>query len=484
MPSIEAIKDFAKKIFGIQRDEAEKGEGLQRPVTKEMAIFDRTALRYDRQSKIKQCQEMANSDSRIARMLYKLASDAVIGGFTLKVESAASETVEKQAQEIIDTIIKRCEILRKLKGWIKSCLREGDLFLEVVVDDTTREIVRLKKLATAITFSNMDAEGNFPDDKEAYYQEHPWTREKIKTFEAWQIVHIPWEYEDGKPYGEPIFGAARLAWERLSSGEKNIVIRRAIKSGKKQHHKVGTEEKPGSWQEVEEYKRRNQDALENPLSPVQDFFSNGLVDIDDIGGDAELGNLADIEHFEGLLAMAAGIPIALLSGGREEGVNRDVLEEQEEDFYRVVGDINDTIEYGLRKVFNFALLLAGIHDESIKYTFNWGAKDRDDIDAKIDRGIKLQALGYSQETIFNVCDLDELTYEDEVERIQKQIEDGVIPYGVGMKLDPNMMILLSSMLGGDKLTEQISKLREVAEEALNEKAKPKETRKKSVVSLR
>ena len=329
----------------------------------------------------------------------------------------------------------------------------------------------------------MDAEGNFPDDKEAYYQEHPWTREKIKTFEAWQIVHIPWEYEDGKPYGEPIFGAARLPWERLSSGEKNVVMRRAIRSGKKQHHKVGTEEKPGSWEAVEEYKRRNQDALENPLSPVQDYFSNGLVNIDDIGGDSELGNLADIKHFEGLLAMAAGIPIALLSGGREEDVNWNVLREQEEDYFKVVHDINDTFEYGLRKVFNLALLLAGIHDESIKYTLNWGAKDRDDIDSKIDRGEKLQKLGYSFETTFNVCDLDELTYEDEVERIQKQIEEGVLPYGVGMKLDPNMMILLSSMLGGDKLTEQISKLREVAEEALNEKAKSKETRKKPVVSL-
>ncbi|MHC4395624.1 MAG: portal protein [Planctomycetota bacterium] len=483
MQSIEAIKDFAKKIFGIQRDDVAKGEGLQRPVTKEMAIFDRTSLRYDRQSKIKQCQEMANSDARIARMLYKLASDSVVGGFSLQIESGASETIEKQAQEIIDVVIEKCEILRKLKGWIKSCLREGDLFLEVIVDDATREIVRLKKLATAITFSNMDAEGNFPDDKEAYYQEHPWTREKIKTFEAWQIVHIPWEYEDGKPYGEPMFGSARLPWERLSNGEKNIVIRRAVRAGTKQHHKVGTEDKPGSWQEVEEYKRRNQDALENPLSPVQDYFSNGMVNIDDIGGDAELGNLADIEHFEGLLAMAAGIPIALLSGGREESINRDVLEEQEEDYFRVVHDINDTFAYGLRKIFNFALLLGGIHDESIKYSFNWGAKDRDDIDAKIARGEQLQKLGFSFETIFNVCDFDELTYEDEVERIQKQIEDGVLPYGVGMKLDPNMLMLLSGIMGGDKLSEQISKLREVAEEALNGKAKPK-PKKKSVVSLR
>ena len=44
------------------------------------------------------------------------------------------------------------------------------------------------------------------------------------------------------------------------------------------------------------------------------------------------------------------------------------------------------------------------------------------------RAERLQSIGLSFETVFNTMDLDGITYEEELERIKKQKEEGVIPY--------------------------------------------------------
>ena len=470
--TLDKIKSLASRIFGGGKSEAEKGEGLQRPVTPEMATYDKVTLKYDRRSVIQKCTEMEKSDPRIARMLQKIPADAVVGGMTISVDSATNDSTKEQAQKAIDDLLSRCQVGRKMKGWLNSMLREGDLFLEVIADDSSKEIVRLKKLAAIITFSNMNSEGNYPDGKPAYYQEHPLSGQKIKEFEHWQVCQMSWEYEDGKPYGTPLFASARLSWERLDNAEKNLVVRRAVRAGLKRHHKVGTPERPGTWEEVVEYRNMNKDTLANPQLASQDFYSTGTVDIAELTGDTTLDSMADIAHFEGLLSMIGGVPQALLGGGREKSINRDVLEEQEEDYYRVIADVDDTFEYGLRQIIDFQLLLAGINDESISYTFKWGAKDRDDVDAKVARALNLQKLGYSFETIFTICALDEVNIEDELERIEKQVEEGIIPYGIGLKLDPNIMALLGAtgaVKGEDneKLMERIGRIADLSERQLS-----------------
>ena len=470
--TMDKLRAIGAIIFGGRKD-SEHGVGLQRPVTKEMESYDKVAIRYDRQSVIQTCTLMAATDVRVARVLQKMASDSVVGGMNVKVEMASSDGVKDQAQEIIDAVMDDCRVIHYLKGWTLSCLKEGDLFWELVVDDKERKITRLKKLAAVITMSNMDSGGNFPKEKPAYYQEHPLTRQEIKTFEPWQICHVKWQEEDGKPYGTPIFAPARLSWERLDASEKNIVIRRGVRAGITRQHKIGSADRPGTWEEVNQYKDEVKDTAANPMDASQDFYSPGNIDIIELSGDTTLGDMEDIKYFEGQLTMVAGVPYALLSGGRESAINRDVLEEQEEDYFRVISDVNSTLEGGLRKVFDFALLLGGVNDESIAYTFRWGAKDRDDIDAKIDRALNLQKLGFSFDTIFNTVDLEGVTLEEEVDRIAEQVEEGKIPYGVGMKLDPAIVQLLAGVSAagknGDdtkKLEESLRRLGDIAEREL------------------
>lgn len=459
---IERIKEAARVLFtkNVKSDEVRSGKSLQRAVAPEAQEYDQISVREDRRNVIKDCITMEREDPRIDRLYYKMASDATVGDFTAKVEQAQSEGVVRKSQDVIDRVMDDCEILEKQRGWIVNALREGDTFLENIVDDSKKRIVRLKKMATIITMSNMDATGNFPIDKPAYYQEHIWTRKPIKTFEPWQVTQISWKFEDGNPYGCPLFRSSRLTRKRLDGGEKNITIRRSVVAGSKMQHRVGTETNPGSWEDVNTYKDNNKDTLANPLAPHQNYFTTGNIDIKKIGEDTTLGDIADIMYMEGVMMLPSGVPMALLGGGREKDINRDVLEEQTQDYYRVSDDISEVFEKAYRKIFSFALLLAGINDESIVITFNWGAKDREETDAKIARGKLLQELGFSFETIFGVCDLDNITFEMEMERVQRQLESGWVPYGNSMKLDPNVLLALVAMGKGDdtQLEELVSSI--------------------------
>lgn len=467
---IERIKEAARVLFlrNVRSTEVGSGDSYQRAVVPEAAEYDRISMREDRRSVITDCIKMEKQDPRIDRLYYKMASDATVRGFDVNVETASTDAIQDQAQDVIDEVIDRCGILDKQRGWMINALREGDTFLENIVDDKTRKLIRLKKMATIITMSNMDAMGNFPKDKPAYYQEHIWTRQPIKNFEPWQVSQISWKFEDGNPYGCPLFRASRRTQKMSEKGIENIAIRRSIISGNRMQHQVGNENAPGNWEDVKTYQDKNKDTLANPMAAHQNYFTTGNIKITKIGEDTTIGDIDDIKYIEGVMILPSGVPNALLSGGRETDVNRDVLKDQTNDYYRVVDDISEVFEKAYRKVFRFALLLAGINDESITITFNWGAKDREERESKLERAIKAQVMGVSFETCFGIMDLDGVTFDEEMERIREQVEEGIVPYGVGMKLDPNVLMALLATNSGEQgnveeLIKVVSKLKDLAE---------------------
>ena len=425
----EAERDSVDRTF-MKNVSRSNSSGFQRGVMPGFEDLDRANIRQDRINKFKDINMMVNVDSRIDRLLRKLSSDAGYGNLEVIVESGENDQIKSSAQSVIDRTRKNLDDKKKLKGWIKGLLRDGDLYLQLIVDAGEREIVRAKKLAAEMTYSRLDAEGNFPKDKKPYYQENPIIQgDIVREFDEWEIVHLKWDEEDGKPYGNPIFASSRLTWKRLESGEKDVAIRRKIRAGQKKLHTIGTKEEPAEWSEVDEYKLQNKDTIDNPTHPSQDYYSNGLVDIKNLEGDENLGELDDLKYLEGILWIATGVPQALTSGGRESATNFTVIKEQEEDYLRVIGDIDEIFENAFRVIFNFALLLKGINPDSVKYSFKWGSKDREDTDKKVERTLKLERMGYSFRTLFDIIGLPDLSYEEEVERIKAQQIEGIIPYG-------------------------------------------------------
>ena len=404
--------------------------GYQREQLPGFEKVDALNVARARREVLREIQQMLDCDGRVDRLLYKLCSDATYGGFTLVVEAGETKRLRRQAQQIIDRTRFLINDLRFLPGWIKGLLRDGDLFLQLLVDGQEREITRVKKLAAPLTFTRLNTFGEFPTDKKPFYQESPMFPGRPHVeFDAWEIVHLKWDEEDGEPYGKPLLASLRLAWRRLESGEKDMAIRRKLRAGLRYHHKVGTETDPATQKDVDAYIEESKDNAFNPVNASQDYYSNQQVTITPLMGDTTVGQIDDLKYLEGILNITTAVPSALTSGGRESATNYSVVKEQEEDYLRVIGDIDRVVECAFRQIFDFALLLKGIQPDSVNYTFNWGAKDRADIERKLGWGVLLHQLGFSFETILNTVDLDATTYDEELVRIEEQKAAGIVPYG-------------------------------------------------------
>ena len=288
----------------------------------------------------------------------------------------------------------------------------------------------------------MDAEGNFPTDKPAYYQEDPQNRNEVaKEFEMWEMVHLKRNSMDGIPYGKPLFGAARLTWKRLTQGELDVSIQRKIRHGYRLLHVIGTADMPGKPEDIRQYKKLNEGVLKKPKNSTGDFYSDGRADIKRIEGLNSV-DIKDLTYLEGILWIVAGVPGALTSGGREGATNLNVIKAQEDDYHRAIADLYRTIEVGLRQIFNLALALQLINPDSVEYVFKWSAQDRTTMESKLEHAALFQGLGYSFQTIFEYIALEGLTFEEELERLTEQKALGVIPYGIGVK--PTLPSLQSS----------------------------------------
>lgn len=388
------------------------------------------ALHVKRLELLHEMRRMAETDPRVNRILYKLSADATENSFTVTVEDATGQRMKSKAQGVLD----RCRYLindkEKLRGWIESFLRDGDLFLQLKISPA-REIINAQKLAAEMTFSRLNTQGEFPKGKKPYYQAKGiFDQQILREFEDWEIVHAKWRSEDGQPYGSPLFMAGQKTVKRVESGEDDMSIRRKLRAGLRFFFNVGTPDNPGSWEEVERFKEKNKDTLEKPVNAVSNIYGNGLMDMKAVQGDSELGNKEDIDHFEGLITMIGLTPSAMISGGRESGTNLNVIDSEEEDYSRTLMAICFSAEFGfLRPIFNSQLLLSDIDPDSIEYTLNWGAKGRESDYRKLQKATLWIRLGYSHETAYALADIDNgLTYEDELARIAEQKEQGIIPY--------------------------------------------------------
>ena len=109
------------------------------------------------------------------------------------------------------------------------------------------------------------------------------------------------------------------------------------------------------------------------------------------------------------------------------------------------------------------MLLQNINPDAIKYSFNWGNKDRSDLTDKVTRAEKMQSLGYSFETVHNEIGLSKVTFEEELERIKKQVELGVIPYGISMIANAAVFQALmgKQLSSSEKIEQLIAKLDEL-----------------------
>jgi hypothetical protein len=370
------------------------------------------------------CRKMYKSDPRARGVIKTVARDAVKGGCTVRVKN------NPRAEEAAGALIKRLRLNSHLDDWARLTLRDGDSLIEIGVNDA-QEIVNATRKPTLQMRRNSNDSDRFDDPERAYwYAPESWVMdyppEDALWFADWQIIHARWDHDEGNRYGSPLFESSTSAWKRMTEGELDIAVRRKTRAGMKFLH-VLDGATPG---EIEEYKAKNQDALDNPFAAVADFFSNRAGSISVVQGDANLSQIEDVMHHIRTWWMPSPVPMALMGYGQD--LNRDVLEEQSEQYRRALEQITQWVEDELVvPLLERQWLLAGILPEGLDYEIIWKIKSSltaADLRDAADAALRLMALGLGQEAVFEILgkflpgiDLSALASETEAARMGAEI---------------------------------------------------------------
>lgn len=367
----------------------------------------------------KLCSE--NGDIRFQRANQLIAADATAGGFSVIVQGSEKDKVRKRrqgkpfvysspgtnrAQQVIDDFLLRTKLNRLSTQHAAALLREGDLFLNVVVDLQQGLVTQIRRAPALSIKKNVDEYGEFFDPERAFSQFdtlNPAALQFLKPpecsrrdFAIYQMNHIRWMPDESKIYGCSQYAVARYNHRMLQEMEKALAYRRMYRSVSKRAHKLPEN---ATDEDIVKYKRDNAmvDAAGNPTKNahlLSDFVGN--VEVVALHDQANLDEVADIEQMEDNIWVSLLVPKALITGG--QSINRDVLKVQYPKYLDSLQTITDVLEYGdsqmysgYRDIIDLQLMLAGINPVTVKYDIVWQRKSYETPLERIER--VQQALG-------------------------------------------------------------------------------------------
>lgn len=372
---------------------------MPRPVSP-VNVGARFGAASDRSTIVREARKMYREDPRAKEIIKTVARDAVKGGFAVKVKG------NPRAEEIAKDLVKRLALKQRLDDWARLTFRDGDSFLELGVDEAGLIAIVTRKPTLEIHRASDDAD-QFPDPARAFW----WNADAYASFAdeppndavwfaQWQIIHARWEHDEGSRYGTPMFAVATKPFKRMEQGELDMAVRRKTRAGMKFLHVVEGASEP----ELEAYKERNREALDDPFAAVADFFTNRAGGISSIQGDANLNQYDDVQHHIRTFFLASPVPMSLLGYGQD--LNRDVLQEQKEQYDEALEQITEWVEAQMvTPILHLQWLLQGIYPESLDYEIVWKARREptaQDISAAADAALKLRTLGLDETTVLSI----------------------------------------------------------------------------------
>ena len=394
------LENFLAKFK--KKDNKQSISFVEVPTQYETELF---RIAQDRYHVIKEVNQLCgeNGDIRFQRANALIAEDATKGGFSIIVNASTKDKKRKQkqlkqtteistesekVQKILDDFLERTRLHILCTEHARALLREGDLFLNVVVDFKKGIITEIKRAPALTMKRNVNEYGNFIDNKKAFSQIdtsqiYQMAGEKApetsrKDFALYQINHIRWLCDETKIYGTSQYAVARKCYKMLEKMEEALAYRRIYRSVSKRSHKLETTD----IAEIEDYKRANAMVDENG-TPTQnahmltDYIGN--VEVSALHDEANLDEIKDVEMIENMLWINLLVPKAIITGG--QGINRDVLKVQYPHYLQTLENITDRLEYGdnsiysgYRAIIDLQLLLQGIYPENVSYDIVWSRK--------------------------------------------------------------------------------------------------------------
>lgn len=367
-------------------------KGLVTQVTPWLLPYDRYNQRWQRKKLLEEVNEYVHTDPRLARANEKKAQKAIGQGITVTVQGEQGRSraakVGRAAQEIINQVIRDTKMNAKLESWARLLLREGELDLNVIVDQQNRRIVKIQRLPTITIMRNEDENGEFPDLDRAFTQVDPLTQLPMKDpatgterhFPLYALNSVRYLYDDGELYGVPAYAPGLRYAQMLRDIEDQMFIRRMVRAGLKWLFQImRADGSPSDEADVKRFKDLNP-LLEDPEhiknAVRENIYSNTLTKVEAVQGDAKLDEIKDVEFVQEQLWVAAETPKGLLGYG--EQINRDVLDEQQDEYNKDLDHLCFLLEHGdggpysgLRAIFDFALAIQGINPAEISYAIQW-----------------------------------------------------------------------------------------------------------------
>ena len=155
----------------------------------------------------------------------------------------------------------------------------------------------------------------------------------------------------------------------MTEGELDIAIRRKTRAGMKYSHSL----EDASETDIQAYMQRNKAALDDPFAAVADFFSNKRTKLEAIQGDAHLSEIDDVLHHIRTWWVASPVPMSLLGYGQD--LNRDVLDEQKEQYDSAKESVSDwVIGQFVSPIIERQWLLKGIWPGALNWSAEWTTK--------------------------------------------------------------------------------------------------------------
>lgn len=376
---------------------------------------------------LRSCRSMFETDTRVRRVITDFAADVVGGGATINVREG-----DPRAAELVQQQAARLALDSRLDDWLRLTMVDGDSFLEAGVDAQNR-VAMVTRKPTLEMRRNSDMFDLFADPARAFYwvgnspvpfavTQSGYPDDSV-PFAAWQIVHARWDHSEGSRYGFPLYGAATAPFKYMTDGERNMAIKRKLRSGLRLSHNV-----PGSEDDVKKYMELNKDQFNDDFSPFAEYFGN--VKIEAIQAEGNLDQIEDVMHHIRTLSFASPLTLALLGYGQD--LNRDVLQEQQQQYEDQVQQVRTWVAAEiLRPLWELEWLLNGILPAAVKYDVVWRDKKKLDTAAiakAAEAGLALQALGFD---IFLIQQMLASYVPQIAEMLQLQSEQPATPAAVG-----------------------------------------------------
>jgi len=335
----------------------ERGGGVE-SVTAE---YEKLKADRERIATIKTCRTMYATDPRVEKAHRFYARDIVRAGFIVKTKNL-------EAKQIAAELQKRLGINQVLENAVRETSRDGDSFYEIVVDEALN-ITKMSRKPTLQVRRNSNKQDEFENPAQAFWMSgDTWmTPEAPKDaiwFAQWQMIHAPWNHDEGQRYGTPMFSASTSAFKRVQDGELNVAVRRKIGGAQIRHHVI-----EGSPSDVEAYKENNRAAF-GKISAVTDLFSNKPGTVTVTQGDGNIDKIGDVNHHVATMMTASDVPMELIAYGGE--LNRDILGEKKEEYEETLSQGREWLtEQIVAPLLERQWLLAGILPDAVDYEIVW-----------------------------------------------------------------------------------------------------------------